>query len=68
MDLDVEFSFMQVCSSFGCKNEKSKVKKLNIANNASPIEFSVSPNVIKIGPSIQSILNVTAKFKNTYLL
>ena len=35
---------------------------------ASPLDFSVSPNVIQVGPGVQSILNVTCKFKNSYLL
>jgi hypothetical protein len=36
--------------------------------SASPLDFSAHPSVVKILKNQQVILNVTVKFKNSYML
>ena len=64
-EVDVDFHFIKHSSSLVARGRKSACPQ---PEQGSPIEFSVSPAVVKVGSEIHSILNVTAKFKNSYLL
>ena len=64
-EVDVDFQFIKYSSSVVRRSKKAADPS---SEQGSPIEFSVSPTVIKVGSEIHSILNVTAKFKNSYLL
>lgn len=61
-ELEYEFSFLKTSASFGKRNQVVQTQ------NASPIEFQIQPNMIKVNYNVHSFVNVTAKFKNSYLL
>ena len=56
---------MKTCAAFNVQ-DGDDIHSLVQNQNASPIEFSAQPSEIKVGPNSQSILNVTAKFKNSF--
>ena len=39
-----------------------------MSQNASPIELVANPSTIKVGPDVQGLLNITAKFKNSFII
>jgi len=50
-EVDVEFSFMKTSAAFNFFDEDNQLQPYTESQRASPIEFSVSPNVIRVGPS-----------------
>lgn len=58
-ELDIDFNFAQTSASI----IGSQVKQ---SASASPVEFFLQPNQIKITCQAQTFLNITAKFKNSY--
>lgn len=60
-ELDIDFNFTQISASI-------KGNELNQSSSASPVEFLLQPNQVKINNAVQSFLNITAKFKNSYQL
>jgi hypothetical protein len=54
---------MKTCSSYNKrKNDYS------ISLQASPLELSANPSVVKVAANTVGLLNITAKLKNSFLL
>lgn len=64
----MEFQFIKTSAAFNSMDEHKNCKPFMQAQNASPIELSLSPATLKVGPSQQALLNITAKFKNSYMV
>ena len=73
-DFEVEFSFIQASKAVSLpalkrtKSTKSSSDE-SIDSHESPIDFNITPNVVKIPAGVQAVmLNITAKLKNSYQL
>ena len=67
-EYDVEFYFMKTCAAFNALNHDNEIESIKMAQTASPIELVANPSVVKIGSNVQGLLNITAKFKNSFII
>lgn len=55
---------MKTCAAFNTGREDGLIQ----SQNASPVELIAHPNIIKVGPDALGLLNITAKFKNSFMI
>lgn len=67
-DSEVEFQFMKTCAAFNVQDPDTSRASMVQSQTASPLELTATPSLVKVPGGQNTILNVTVKMKNSFLL